>query len=545
MQAETSEPILRSRLDALEENLERISNPNAIRRGFVLGFAAEFLIEFTRRFNKDFWNQFERRLMAQVSEKLDGVRGIRALLDQLDRVEGEDNPDSKARVLADAWADYQRTRKQLNFDALDETVDAQAPAAKAVQASDRAGDAQSPLTKAAALQIAWGDYLLLREQCQEIFLEFHDVIAGLVYREKNFEVGAGRSFDPTIFYAADELVTFCAEGILTSPSLTVPSPREALARTFGRIVRMRYSEWTVWSLPLIAHEFGHVVLSESDYSEIAKIFDERDLRCRLANLNLAMCDPLNSGADASTKRPVHGLDRKRVETELRYFLADAWGTWVIGPAYACAAIHQRLNPMHVSTLDTVDSFDHERAEVIFGVLRKMGQKGFARDDFPTPQFEKLVKDLREVWDGMVNRANPAGTADPALRAQRIRDRSECLNDIVELICREFNSNKNKFIKLLLYTRAGGTTLPEGWRAAREWCVKWIGALDEGGGEPLPQIEVNGFSNIRDALNAGWQCRMARYPSEVKRIEGALRQLCGDIFKWRLSDPGGGHPGPIR
>jgi hypothetical protein len=542
MPPETSEPILRSRLDALEENLDRIEDPATIRKAFNLDHTKEYGTGFGKHFDREFWDQFQLRLTAQVGQKLEGVQGIRKLLDRLDEAEATSDPASRARILVDAWAEYRTVREQLSFDTLDETGDAQTPVAKAVKALETPGDSQSPTAKAVALQIAWGDYLVLREQCQEIFLEFHDVIAGLVYREKNFEVEEGRTFDPMIFNAADELVTQCAKGSLMSPSLTVPSPYEALARTLGRIVRMRYSEWTVWSLPLIAHEFAHVVLSDPNYSGIAKIFDEKSLRDRLAGLDPEMRDALNPGADESTKRKVHGLARKRVENELRYHLADAWGTWVIGPAYAYAAIHQRLNPTHVSALDTVDSFDHERAAVIFGVLEKMGQRDYARERSLTPEeFQKLVGDLRKVWDDMVKRANPPDTVDSTLPAQRVQNRTDCLKDIVELVCRRFRAEP--FFKILLYTRAGGAT-PEGWEGASSWFRQWDDDLRRGASRPLRRIEVSGSSHIRDALNAGWRCRMA-WPSEVKRIEDALRQLCRDIFLWRLRDAGGGYAGPNR
>jgi hypothetical protein len=415
-----------------------------------------------------------------------------------------------------------------------------------------------------ALGIAWADYLVLREQCQEIFLELHDVIAGLVYREKNFEAEQGRRvFDRTIFYIADELVTYCAKGSSTFPSFTVPSPRETLARTLGRIVRMRYSEWTVWSLPLIAHEFAHVVLSEKEYSEIATIFDTKSLRSRMIELNREMGEALKPDPNERMRRRVSRLVRQRVETKLRYFLADAWSTWVIGPAYACAAIHLRLNPTQVSSLEAVDSFDRERAEVILGVLGKMGQPGIARNDFPREEFAAQVNNLKTIWNDMVHRANPPETADSPLPAAWIQARDQCLKEIVEVICRKFLTIM--YFKLLLYTQEGsvtpqgapgGAATPQkGWAAATGWCRRWMAELE--GSMPLPAIDVTGFSTIRDALNAGWQCRMtrkqtrsssevkpARSSSEVKRIEDALRRLCGDISEWRLRNPGRGHTRPI-
>ncbi len=332
------EPILTARLDALEENLNHVKQPSIIQKAFKL--------ELNVVFNKKFWDEFELRLAEQSHQKLGGIEGIRTLLKKLDEAQTQGDPVKEGETLRQAWKVYLETRDQLKLEEL-----------------NREEVERNPLERAAILCKAWADYLVLREQCQEIFLEFHDVIAGLVYREKRFEEGKG--FDATIFYAADALISDCATKTLLSPSFSVPSPREALAWTIGRIVRMRYSEWTIWSLPLVAHEFGQLLLSDSDYSEFTGIFD-RDLKPRLMELNTELRDALKPDADESTKRKFRGLARKRVENELRYYLADAFGTWVIGPAYAYAAIHQRLNPTYPSTIETTDSFDHERAIVILG-----------------------------------------------------------------------------------------------------------------------------------------------------------------------------------
>jgi hypothetical protein len=458
------EPILKMRLDALKQNLNRMQDPSIIRKIF------EF--RFDNFFNEQFWDELQNRLVEQVERRVDEVDKLQ---ERIDKAEASSDADEKERKISEAW----------------------------------------------------GEYLLLRDRSQEIFLEFHDVIAGLVYRDRNLDDETGeRGFDATICNAADELILRCAKLIFLSPALTVPSPREALARTLGRVVRMRYSEWTVWSLPLIAHEFGHVVFGEPEYKEIPGIFSDA-LKNRLVDLDPELSDALNPGADAAIKEKVRSLAIKRTENELRLYLADAFGTYVMGPAYACAAIHQRLNPKHVTTLGTGDWVDHERAQVILGVLRAMN----VNEDF-----DWIISELDRVWREMVARANPRETSDSTWSVQRLTNKSRCLDEIVRVIWENFSSS----FRLCLYTRAGKK---EGWSVARSWSDRWNEALNKKA-FALPKIDVDPNSMIRDALNAGWYTSL-KHPPEAEKIAPALRQLCHDIVTLRFEGGGGGSLGPLR
>jgi hypothetical protein len=462
-------------------------------------------------FNQKFWKEFELRLGGQIDRKLGGIEAIRAVLNAVDAMDAQGEPAQKELALRQAWSGYVKSRVKSELELWNrEEVD------------DKA------LDRAAMLCKTWADYLVLREQCQEIFLEFHDVIAGLVYREKRFEGGKG--FDPAIFHAADALISDCATKTLANsldPSFSMPSPREAIAWTIGRIVRLRYSEWTVFSLPLVAHEFGQLLLNDGDYKGLIKIFDG-ELKSTLMELNPEGRDALRSDLDAGTKRKFEGLAQKRVDNELRYYLADAFAAWVVGPAYAYAAIFERFSPTYPSTIEATDSFDHERAIMVLEVLRKMGEPGFASDDFNHESFKVRLDDLEEAWRKVVKRANFPTTSDTVSGEKRIDERRATLRKVSEKICQEYNDLF--YLKLLLYTQSGSEG-GEGWYKAQEWSVKWINALGNEGARALPDIEADARSTVRDALNAGWLCRASR-PADVARIELALRKLLSDIVGQR-------------
>ena len=70
-------------------------------------------------------------------------------------------------------------------------------------------------------------------------------------------------------------------------------------------------------------------------------------------------------------------------------LADAFGTYALGPAYACAAIRLRLDPWVGPSVD-YPGLDIERACVILSMLRSMDQAH--------SRFRSIVDGLEQSWE---------------------------------------------------------------------------------------------------------------------------------------------------
>src|SRR5262249_13047887 len=72
--------------------------------------------------------------------------------------------------------------------------------------------------------------------------------------------------DAQICQMADELVRNCAQGTnSTRFLLSIPATADTLGLTLVRLIRLRFSDWTIWTLPFAAHELGHIVLKEDEY----------------------------------------------------------------------------------------------------------------------------------------------------------------------------------------------------------------------------------------------------------------------------------------
>ena len=104
-----TEPVLRMRLDALQENLNRVSDLTSIRSRFKLG-AEQY-------FDALFWDDVQARLQYQVNDRIYEVRGIRDGLDaaEVARRIGATGDDWQ-KAVARAWTEYVKVRDRVPGD---------------------------------------------------------------------------------------------------------------------------------------------------------------------------------------------------------------------------------------------------------------------------------------------------------------------------------------------------------------------------------------------------------------------------------------------
>lgn len=309
---------------------------------------------------------------------------------------------------------------------------------------------------------AWAEFHKTAAESQEVFRESLEILGGLAFRDKQL--------DERICPIADELIRDCATILGRVPSLAIPAPEEAFSMTMSRIVRLPFPEWTIWTLPFVAHEYGHVALAE-----IVNVADG------LSELTETKC-----------------------LAHIRVLLSDAFATWVMGPAYACAAVVLRFDPARPE--DARHPAHVKRAAVVLGVLERMSEKS------PAKPYQQVIDYSRKAWKEMVSRtAAPAGHgADPA-NVENLIDAMWTKVDVGVLPA--------------LYPRTGQV----GWTAASRWADEW--GVSFANHKDLDS-KVPAGSKVRDALNAAWLCRIA-HEGKVKDIERAALTLCERISneKW--------------
>lgn len=165
-------------------------------------------------------------------------------------------------------------------------------------------------------------------------------------------------------------------GHLSRP--VVPGAGEERRRSVDVIVR-RTPDHGLWDLPVMAHEFGHVVASDLD------LYDPETATILPAGRDPAGWGPVGwPGRD-----PAHGEE----------LFCDVFATYAVGPAYACSLLLHRLDPT-----STVDSRTHPadvlRAEVVLAALRRLGESG------PADRHRALTDRLESLWAELVGTHRP-------------------------------------------------------------------------------------------------------------------------------------------
>ena len=232
---------------------------------------------------------------------------------------------------------------------------------------------------------------LTYKESPEIFSEYVDFLRGMALRSTGL--------DSEICKISDELIKKCKEAgnVGWQSSITIPDQKEALKTTLARIIRMGFPEWSIWTLPLTAHEFGHVVASE----KIEKI--------------------------SGNQFEAMSLPKDNVEE----YIADAFATYVMGPAYAYAAILMRFDPF----LACFDKWEWEypspscakRAFVILRILEKMQEKA-SRDDPAANKetYNDVITGLRKEWRAALIQAKLPENQVNKGELEQLRSNLECL-----------------------------------------------------------------------------------------------------------------------
>lgn len=144
------------------------------------------------------------------------------------------------------------------------------------------------------------------------------------------------------------------------------------------LVRVRFPDWSPWNLPLMAHEFGHLV------AHATPAF--RDYQGQQSGQALKDCPrPLTEADSARYRQARHA--------HLEEFFADIFAVYTLGPAFACSVILTQFNPAE-AYLGRSDHPSHqERAQVILQTLREMNQKARSGGSYTW-----LLDQLEQGWN---------------------------------------------------------------------------------------------------------------------------------------------------
>jgi hypothetical protein len=252
----------------------------------------------------------------------DDISTLETIISGRDQIAGLEAADKRLENLSDSilngvGKDLSKIQKRLiNIkpdDAIYKTLDSKAAAAN----------------KEIKTIKTWDAYDKFDGECAKIFSEYVDFLQGFALRNSILA-------DGNLYRLADEFIRKKCDSRWNS--LTIPAREEALTATLARIIRLKFPEWTIWALPLAAHEFGHVVASMRD----VKLHNNID--------------------EKSRDRP------EEPRSYMEEYAADAFATYAMGPAYAYTAIFLRFNPISAYKDMEQHPADAKRAIIVFEIL---------------------------------------------------------------------------------------------------------------------------------------------------------------------------------
>ncbi|MER6958395.1 hypothetical protein [Streptomyces sp. NPDC000618] len=312
----------------------------------------------------------------------------------------------------------------------------------------------SKLPDEADCRSVWVQYeTLVSGQCDELFADYVDFLGGLTLRDT--------ALDGQVCTIADGLL---AEILLDQKRLALPSRRGTLRSALDYLVRLRFPEWTIWELPFVAHELG---LSYNAHEQ-----------------------PLNDLVNA-------GIVGHEPQFVCELF-ADAFATYTMGPAYACAATLLRFQPQH-DDHNPKTSSDVERAVVIFELLACMDPTGHS-------EFSAVVYTIEKRWQQAM--ANVVQPYDPEVLREFTRRAHGALTDSARL--QRFE--------------------PRDWKIAMESLKAALSG--ERDGQPWPNVPWT----VRDLINVAWGARL-----DKPKLTHEITKNVVDLFQHKQR----GHASPSR
>lgn len=254
---------------------------------------------------------------------------------------------------------------------------------------------------------------------------------------------------------------------------TVPAGQEYLHRA-ADVVRRRTPDHGLWDLPVMAHEFGHVVASGLQAYDAVHDTVQR---------------PVESWLQRFT-----GQQRQQA-TEL---FCDVFATYALGPSYPCTLVLDRLDPTAraVAAPDATHPGDASRVFACCWTLRRM-------DDAQTASAYGLyLKPLEAAWQAMQQDADQEAVLDEQAQGRLRTELAACWATLEETLGSaryEWSPSVRDLVEVLELRKAEPSL--DGYTSADVLNAMWLVRLEALSGGVAPRSGLE--QDARSLLQAAW------------------------------------------
>lgn len=311
----------------------------------------------------------------------------------------------------------------------------------------------------AQLRTLWRDYeKLLDAEGRPLFGEYVDFLGGLTMRDTELDDG--------VCGMTDALLS--GFKTITRHYLPIPARQAALSNALESVVKLGFPEWSVWGVPLVAHEVGLALALARDLNQPGPIAELLDQWTNYAS-------------------------RER----LAELFADIFAAYTVGPAYGCAVLLLRLHPHHDERPRDDEARDVDRAKLLLETLKEGGDPGTG--------FRETVDRLKKMWnDSVITLAGP-GQAAKAKEAVGPLDENGWMDQYLEAVLGLLDRRE-------VIERFG----EQQWARALE---DWGGELDRAG------TMHDSAADVLAVLNLAWAKRL-ELPAGAADLDERVQGLWG-------------------
>lgn len=326
------------------------------------------------------------------------------------------------------------------------------------------------------LDQCWGRLRSVRTQNEKTLRESLAFLAGLLVRGARLDAGFCAVVEGLLGELADALppqISWAKGVILDVGDSFTP---------MSSIIRTRFPEFTVWALPIVGHEVGHVVMQE-----LRRL--NPDARSHTYPLVELAAKHSEAYVRAGKKPPCGGAGapaKALGDTFVRELFGDFFAVYALGASYACSALLVRFVPWEANLRDSAHPPQVERAHLIVRTLRD-AHGGFGN----------VADILEETWNQLLSSCGVPGVDETAV--PRLDD-----------LAAAFLATAERHLSDARYLGQQTASL-------------LVASLEPGKGQPATPPH----SSIRDILNAAWIARLRKgdAPEDVKAIESSAMKLC--------------------
>ncbi|HEX6209075.1 MAG TPA: hypothetical protein VF058_12055 [Actinomycetota bacterium] len=246
---------------------------------------------------------------------------------------------------------------------------------------------------------AWDKLRELRRDSSTTFRESLAFMQGALARREGLDRGLCRIADSM-------LLEVSGRARVAWNRLTILDQAE-FVQDLSQIIRIRFPEVSVWSLPIATHELGHFV---------APRIEVQVQEGKVRRLAYPFQELLENLLDRDRERGATEPERFRSWSFMHEHIADVFAVVAGGPGYVCATILHRFDPSTAGT----DTLQHpsgaKRAHMILRTLAEMD-----RAPGLLGEYTGLIDHLRGTWARSVSSAG--GTPELAPEDEK------CINEI--------------------------------------------------------------------------------------------------------------------